>query len=396
MLYDILPPLFLFASLGGIIVIVSRVMLRVRRETFSREMRAVALAPQAATRDQDLVFRPGAGKIQLVKNRLSLIPTMMASTAAGVRGAAQNLRDRRQKRSIIKKAAKHTQKELASQAAEKSGLQIHMPELGWRDKLAEATHKSKQAVVAVGQRMAANVPRRITFRDPQDKARELSATVRPRTRLITRPARPKDSVSPETVIQSLAAPPPPSPPELAKSTAKQPAEQKPNGVISRVLRKKEAPVDSLSRARAVLQEKKYDQAEDILIPYIVQHSKDAQAYLLLGQAALGQEAWEEAIEIFQQVFKIDSSQPGIYALLGRAAFEARKFTLAIQSLQRAHDEDPANADVLQMLLVIAQLMDNKILEKSVRSDLAELPAVSETRPPGRPSAKQPVQSAGGN
>ncbi len=44
-------------------------------------------------------------------------------------------------------------------------------------------------------------------------------------------------------------------------------------------------------------------------------------------------------------------------------------TVALQSLQRAHDEDPTNVDVLQQLLTIARRIDNKVLERSVLEDM---------------------------
>lgn len=419
MLYDILPPLFLFASLGGIIIIVSRVMLRVRRETFSREMRAAALAPQPLTKDQDAMFRPEAGKVQLVKNRLSLIPTMMAEAAAGVRETAHNLRERRQRRSIIQKAKAHAEQELAPAAEEKSGMKtrlslpvrqaggrrVRMPHLGWRDKLAEAAQRSKGFMTSAGhtvqqaylsgrqasQRISSSVPRRIAIRSPKNKPPKLSHVesagsdmyVRPRTHLVTRVAKQPSAESAGS--QSADATPTAKP-----SAASELSESKRDSVISRVLRGKEAPPDPLEAARVVLQEGKYDRAEDILIPYIVQHSKEAKAYMLLGQSALGQRAWEEAIEIFQQVLKIDETEPGVYVLLGRAAFEARKFTLAIQTLQKAHDEDSTNAEVLEMLLTIAKRMDNKILEKSVRADLANLPSGQAGGKAGVSTEKQPV------
>jgi hypothetical protein len=104
MLYDILPPLFLFASLGGIILVVSRVVLRMRRQKLSHEIQSVATATEGPVDNK--IFQPGKKGVTLVKNRLALIPHMLKSTIENVQGGVQDWAHRRQERKAEKQAAK--------------------------------------------------------------------------------------------------------------------------------------------------------------------------------------------------------------------------------------------------------------------------------------------------
>lgn len=133
--------------------------------------------------------------------------------------------------------------------------------------------------------------------------------------------------------------------------------------------------DPLTQASVCLKEKKFKKAEDILLPYIVQHTRDVKAYMLLGRSAIGRGDWDEALDAYRQVKAIDETVPGLHAELGAAALKSGKMTLAVESLQRARDEEPQNVSIRKQLLSIAQRMDNKVLERSVLEELSQLKQV---------------------
>ena len=78
------------------------------------------------------------------------------------------------------------------------------------------------------------------------------------------------------------------------------------------------------------------------------------------------------MEIFEQVVAINPRVRGGFAALGRAAYGAGKFTRAIEALQRAHDAQPQDREVLKQLLRIARRMDNVPMQKSLREELRAL------------------------
>lgn len=133
--------------------------------------------------------------------------------------------------------------------------------------------------------------------------------------------------------------------------------------------KKKPKVSVLEQAQEALSQAHYDQAENILVPYIFSHTKDINAYMLLGRVAIARTNWEEAIEIFEQVVKRNPKEPGAWSLLGEAAYKSGHFTRALQALQRANEADPEDTHVLEHLLSIARKMDNRGLQESVRSKM---------------------------
>jgi tetratricopeptide (TPR) repeat protein len=159
------------------------------------------------------------------------------------------------------------------------------------------------------------------------------------------------------------------------------------------LRRNHAPkkkISPLQRAQAALQDKDYQHAEDILVDYIVHHTKDAKAYMLLGNVAMAKANWSEGVEIFEQVVALRPHEPGAQAGLGIAAYNLGRYGRALQALQRAHEEDPTDLTVLTDLLAIAKKMDNPALQRSIQAKLREItPALqSEARPTGRPAAAE--------
>ena len=128
----------------------------------------------------------------------------------------------------------------------------------------------------------------------------------------------------------------------------------------------------LEEAQEALSAKEYERAEDILVGYIVKHTKDTDAYMMLGEAALGREDWQEATEIFEQVVSWNPKQAGVHAGLGLAAYRAGRYSMALQALQRAHEFEPENVTILTDLLSIAKKMDIPALQHSINEKLQEL------------------------
>lgn len=292
MLYDVLPPLALFLSFGGIIVLVSRVALRMRSEQLSDQIHAEVAS--GAPMHEESLLGPGTKGVQLVKNRLVHAAHSMRNTATQIRDAART---------------------------------IEMPKTDLKGK-----------VVSFMQSVSKRIP------DAKKRIAELRTppvAVSPVIRLIRH-------TTPEVVKQ----------PEKASIMSK---------IVKR--EKEETPLEKAANAIASQQ---FDTAEDILVPYIMKHTSDANAYVLLGNAAIGRQSWEEAMEIFQQVIKIDSTLCDGYAQLGHAALNAGRFTQAIEALQHARNMDAKNITVREELLLIAQRMDNKVVEKGVAEELEEL------------------------
>lgn len=322
MLYDILPPLFLLASFGGITVIISRVVVRVQRERLSAELKAHATAIGSVSEDR--LLRSNGSKVSVVKNRLSLVPGVLWSVGSGIKGMVQR---RKQK---VANAAQ------AAAGALRTGVQ-----------------QSSRLTSGV-RTLAAKGKQRFTTR---------------RAHLEDEPTLVEDaSAAPSVAARASEV-------TIRRVNASDTQEQKKSqdAKIGKLLRRsKSTPVDPLGRAAACLKRSQYDQAEDILLPYIVQHAKDTKAYMLLGRAAMGRADWDEAIEIFQQVKSMNETTPGLYASLGKSAVKAGKMTMAVECLQRARDLEPDNVIVRKLLLIIARRTDNSVLEKSVTEELREL------------------------
>lgn len=336
MLYDILPPLFLLASFGGIAVILSRVVMRVQQQRLNQEIRATAATHQTVASDD--LFRSRGSKISVVKNRLALIPQAATSMKENIK----NVRVKRQERKAEKASLLAVEEKMAAEARAvappKQGRFSRLK--GSMQSVAENSRKGIQAVRARRQEKA---------EDEIESQEEFTNEVveeesKPLVRRVT--------MAEDTNTDSEVA----------------------EGATSRLSlrRKKPKDQDPLSRAATCLRESQYDKAEDILLPYIIRHARDTSAYMLLGRAAVGRGEWAEALEIFQQVRAIDEDTPGLLSSLGKAAAKAGRVTLAVETLQKARDIEPENIAIREELLMIAKHTDNKVLERSVAEELVEL------------------------
>ena len=326
MLYDVLPPLALFLSFGGIIILMSRVLFRMRNQQLAHEMH-VEVASSNETAPESLL-KPGTAGVHLVKNRL-------VHAVKSVRTSAEDTIEKIQ--------------EGAGRMKEKAG-QIEMPQANFREKIAELAQRGRQGVFSLG--------KGISSRMPNPKAR-LAAM---REKIQTTPSQDTEEAKVTPTIR------------LVRHTPSGVSHSEPtkSGIMSSIRRRETKQEGPLEQAQHAITTKKFDVAEDILVPYIMKHASDAKAYMLLGNVAIGKESWEEAIEIFGQVIKLDRTNCEVYAQLGHAALNAGKFTQAIEALQHARDLDATNIQVREELLFIARRMDNKVVEKGVLEELQQL------------------------
>ncbi|HLC48847.1 MAG TPA: hypothetical protein VJI96_00475 [Candidatus Andersenbacteria bacterium] len=331
MLYDVLPPLMLFISFGGIIVVVSRVVLRMRHVQFSEDIQIEVNSSKPI--HEESLLRPTQSGVTLVKNRLV---HMLQSTGSKIRSI-------REHRSEAKK-----QKALAP-AVPVQVSTVQMPEVGLQDRLAVLAQKGKEGLVSLHKEIANRIPDMQTIKNKLPRRAEQEVTP------------PKSSPAIRLVRHGGIEETAPTKEEVSAKT----------GIMSQIL-KRDKDKTILEKAADALARKDFDGVEDMLVPHIMKHSSDAKAYMLLGKAAIGKESWDEAMETFQQVIKMDKNLVDAYADLGHAALNAGKFTLAIQSLQHARDMDASNVRIREELLFIARRMDNKVVEKGVLEELEEL------------------------
>ncbi len=356
MLYDVLPPLLFFGSLGGVILVVSRVVARVRHAQFSQEVQA---AGQQEPAQERLLGSSGRG-ISLVKNRLALI----ARTARGGIGQAREMvRLRRGK--VMSGSAKDTRI-----------VSVRPPASLWRNRLGVLSKGSLRRIMTLREKISHiqdSLPQpRTTTRAQASPQAEPAKTdeIKPRAEASRRP-----TVRLVTSSRQLAATGPegqPSDRNISADTAAALSAGHRARLLRQLLKKERSLSAPLKLAAEAVSQARYDEAEDILVPYISRHARDAKAYMLLGQAVAGKGAWDEAVEIFGQVVKINSQEEGAQAALGKAALRAGKITLALASLQRARDNAPNDKKILKLLLTIAQRTDNQALKKSVHDQLAEI------------------------
>ncbi|MDA1169029.1 MAG: tetratricopeptide repeat protein [bacterium] len=333
MLYDVLPPLLLFISFGGIIIVFSRVILRMRHVQFSEDIQAEV--DSKIPIHEESLLRPDQHGVTLVKNRLGHMLRSVGSSIVSMKSRRQEAK----------------QKKAVEIIAVKSSL-VQMPEVGLQDKLLLLAQRGREGLSSLQKEIANRIPDMQAIRERMPRIKETKEEVLPV---------PKSSPAIRLVRHTGVE---------EQSTATVKPSQK-AGIMSQLL-KKDKEKTTLEQATEALGKNDFERVEDILIPHIMKHSSDTKAYMLLGKAAIGKESWDEAMEIFQQVIKIDKEMVDAFADLGHAALNAGRFTLAIQSLQHARDMDSKNIRIREELLFIARRMDNKVVEKGVLEELEEL------------------------
>lgn len=370
MLYDILSPLIFFASLGGILLIIGRVVIRIRREQLSTNIRSVAAhTPSALSSSWQMgggevtqLLKPTQKSVHALRSRFALFGHMVRQT----KDTAVTWRTRRREAKAAKVAVQAMKAAeivlvtppvpLVQTEVEQSGV-VAQPRRRWQGLSDWRERRASRKVAAaetVAQQVSADVEKNVTA----------ETVVPPLTPVVVPVITPSVSAD----VSPAAAIVPPAPVADSRGFA--------STLIKRVQAKRanSKQPDALQSAEAELSQQHYQVAEDMLVPYIVKHPKDTAAYMLLGKAAMGREAWSEAMEIFEQVIKWNRKQVGAYTGLGIAAYHAGKFTRALQALQRAQDSDPISREVLDCLMSIAEKMDNPALQHSIREKIEQLEA----------------------
>lgn len=353
MLYSFIPPLIFFSSLGGIIYIVSRVVGRMRQAELSENM-----AKAAVTDSSQFTWRlaPDQKRIRLIGSRLGMLSQPFQRAKAA-------LLSRRRQTEVIAPEAQSKAAETPTQTTSEPVV-IKEPRR-WR--MPNLRKYTGPAIKTVGK----GVSRGVT--SAGQVAQKISKGIMRKSR---------HQQLPEPTVTTLPVAPPPAPvsaPVLrlrrALSLPAEPptVDDKPGSLVSPfVFHKKPQLPSNLQTAEQAIAAEEYKQAESILVPYIVKHTRDATAYMLLGRVAVGRKNWTEAIEIFDQVVALNPKEKDVYALLGLAAYRAGKVTRALQALQRAQEADPENEEILNHLLVIAHQMDNAALQNSIEEKLRHI------------------------
>lgn len=325
MLYDLAPPLLLFASLGGIILVVSRVVVRMKRHELSQAIQTEGARLHQSTHQ---LLNPSESRIKLMRSRMSAAADSLKQSLTSLKGIPARVRAARRKPGEPRPA--DAGRELAAQT-------IQAPRSSWRERFSSAYQRTSHGLRRL-------LPRRQLRQLTPAKEISTPAPVKVQLRRVEEE---KPAVSPaatprvETTAQRLQA----------------------------LVRRQRATTSPITEAQAAFSAGNLAAAEDTLIGYIVKHPKNTVAYGLLAEIAAKREAWDEALEILEQVIRLDAAAPGAYAKLGEVALHAGHFTRALEALQRAHDMEPENVAVLKHLLKIAQRMDNRVLQKSVMQKL---------------------------
>ena len=343
MLYNVLPPLAFFLSLGGIILVVSRVVSRIRREEWEADVKRQSEGVKTAAKklaDLAAFIGPNQKGVRTFKNRIALVLHGLKKSATGTVAFFRNVPAVTSAYRARRKQARRDRR-LEKTEKKQAGTPIRPPRSVVRERVSSLNARRKKTMRSWRERWETR--RKETQSAPEVPAQPSPAPAhrqerreRPRTRL-------EDQTKPAVNISKL----------FHKE-------------------KKKIPLTPLAKARAACKQRDYAQAEDILIPHLMKDPRDTKAYMLLGLIATKRKAWEEAVEIYDQVVKIDAGTPGAWAALGRAAHEGGKITRAIEALQRAHDADPTNIDTIQRLLTIARRMDNTAMQNTLIEQLKEL------------------------
>lgn len=331
MLYDFLPPLVFFASLGGVILVVSRVIVRIRRVQMHHSIESAAqpTAGRYSPRAEDLarIIGPSKKSVLIIRNRLLLAGQVIKNALARLLISVQQHRQ-----ALFQRVTDRPRYDVRARV----GV------------LRATTRRALSSVKNTTQRWRLPRPAAVPEAPPTPRTAPKLTIVQHQI--------PAADVAYETDS---------SPPDGGRVTHKQSSRQ---------------PVPALKRARQALETAQFKRAEKILVPYIVKHPKNTRAYMMLAETAVARGNWSEALEIYEQVASLAPRLEGIYAALGKAAFQAGKFTRAIEALQRAHNDNSQDTSVIKLLLKIARRMDNTPLQRSLRGELRTLKKVQKQLP----------------
>lgn len=380
-----MPPTIFLLSLGGVVVILARGVVRMRRADFSASVKSVAVhGPQDSLWGQGVqstdadVLRPTQKSVQVIKSRAGLILAWLKMLNIQIKNGILWLKARPTtwRKNHPQRAAKTNVREnttTSTESVNEQGLKIQEPKQKMHEAAHQLLHFSSTSARAARQGLLKTAKRVRAFSSNTSR-------------------KPNKSINDDSIINELRAQP--------DSSATQSHTDEPiipntsNNIRTRIIEKISPDKPSLNdakktaiikrhkkhqsktkatpiqQARQAFADKSYAHAENILVNHIVNHTKDTNAYMLLGEIACAKENYSEAVEIFEQIITWNPETKDAYANLGMAAFQDGRYGRALQALQRAHDADPDNQEVLSELLVIAKRMDNPALQHSIEEKLA--------------------------
>jgi tetratricopeptide (TPR) repeat protein len=372
--------------------VTSRVILRIRREQVSQVATAtIRNQVSAGSKNVDIANLVGPTKksVHVIKNRLALIVQSFQDSVINIKTEWRQKRKTRaelkkqkhsnkinKKKNIITKMSNSSAPSDKTELTELSTNQIIQPKtpilrntfssIGPKAKnsLLFSTHKIKKAgaiITKASSSLKDKLPKKKNEAEVVEE-NESFPTAKPKLRLVE-----KDNTESKTTNASIDI----------KTDNKEVSSINEAPVTQKGLRKifnKETNKTPLDKAQQELNAANYQNVENILVPYLMKNPRNADAYMLLGKAALGRHAWDEATEIFEQAVAIDSTTKGCYAAFGYASYRSGKLTQALEALQKAHDAEPNNVVIIRRLLTIAQRMDNLPMQRSLEEKLNDLQA----------------------
>ncbi|MBI3421107.1 MAG: tetratricopeptide repeat protein [Candidatus Sungbacteria bacterium] len=349
---------------------------RTRRQQFSHSLKVQAAS--ASTMDAEDLLHSSGPNVELARSR-------PAATLFAVKRSLGDIKKYWATRHERRRASDQAQpsqdavpptedlriSDMKTDVAGQAGIAI--PNNNWREKAMQQVKARAASFGGILQKVKAKVAPRIK---PQVEVSNVGVEAVP-ARQLEEAVRIQHNPAPQIRIIRVDAhetKPKPNQPETQDASPGQtPKGRTPQGRFIARLKKAEPPKPSIfEQVNDAITSGQLEQAEEMLIPYIVKHTKDKEAYMLLGQVAIAKGAWEEAMEVFQQVVRLDPNLTDAQAGLGYAALQQGKFSIALQALQQAHKADPENVQIVEQLLNIARRLDNKVLQKSMLQELVEL------------------------
>lgn len=380
-------------SLGGIIIVISRVVIRLRQQQLATDLQShvTRVSRTRLNKVQDLagLLAPNQISVQSFRNRLAFL---LYNSKELWQKMWQDIADWREKRSRLKiktarpsAVAKPSAPILAPDSPSTSVVTaIKPPHSFMRNKIAAMAGKVKNIRLPSPSNLTAKTAAKLQTVKQKIAALSTHPSLQRQDKVILSNVKSANKMDPTISADQMETKPSQSPKLRIVNTDELPtAPTPPSPVMAKMgqpvkasslsqLFKKEIKKSPLQAAAEALEQLQTKRAEDLLVPYIVKHPKDTAAYMMLGKAAISRHAWTEATEIFEQVIKLKPETEGCYAALGQAALEAGNLTKAIETLQRAHDQNPQNVFVIKCLLQIARRMDNRPMQQSLNLELQQL------------------------
>ncbi len=270
MLYDVLPPLTLFISFGGIIVLVSRAVLRLRNTQLSQQIHAEVAA--GAPVHEESLLGPGTKGVHLVKNRL-------VHAAHSVRNSAVQIRD--------------------------AARTIEMPKAGFKEKIAAFGSTIGKRIPDAKKRIA---KLRQDITRPSAEQVDPIGVVTPAIRLVRHTA--PDTEKPEKVslMSKIARRDVPETPleKAANEIANKHFDTAEDILVPYIMKHASDAKAYVLLGNAAIGRQSWEEAMEIFQQVIKLDNSICEAYAQLGHAALNAGRFTQAIEALQHVRNVDA------------------------------------------------------------------------------------------